>query len=294
MVLGNSSKFTEGFTSFTADDDLMIANLKQALNYSKENVAIPNPSINISSSNSSYNSGSNSGSIPTSTFNMVNSNKVNTKSNLSLSNSNMLQRNNTLPTAISAMESNIPTTTPSFTMLTQSSPTNSNMETKMDMESDMVQNTTTPQITMSINTKPEATQIYNTSSSNNVEKFNTIKRVLNNGDENNDEDSDNEEDATLEEEDKTNEFENTIKKKSTTRRQSDRIEGFRGSLEIESKEMRNILLALLLSCIGYLVVYSMGKNLLPLDDISPQLRKFKGLIYTGLFFLITYICLEVF
>ena len=127
------------------------------------------------------------------------------------------------------------------------------------------------------------------------DKFEDIKRVRDNGDE--DEEDTDDEDAVLEEEDRTNEFEEeakAAKKHSTTRRHSDKIEGFRGSVEIESKEMRNVLLALLLSCIGYLVVYSMGNNLLPLDDISPQIKKFKKLIYGGLFFLIAYICLEVF
>ena len=116
---------------------------------------------------------------------------------------------------------------------------------------------------------------------------------MNSGDEDDDEDS-YDENAVLEEEDRTNVFEEEAKKQSNTRRQSDKEEGFRGSMEIESKEMRTILLALLLSCIGYLVVYSMGNNLLPLDEISPQLKKFKGLVYAGLFFLIAYICLEVF
>jgi len=136
------------------------------------------------------------------------------------------------------------------------------------------------------------------SSFKNIDKFKNIKRVMNNGDEDDEEDSD-DEDSVLEEEDRTNAFEEeakaaAAKKYSTTRRQSDKVEGFHGSVEIESKEMRNILLALLLSCIGYLIVYSMGNNLLPLDEISPQLKKFKGFIYVGLFFLITYICLAVF
>ena len=42
MVLGTTSKYVEGFTLFTADDEIMLANLKQAINYSKQNVAISN------------------------------------------------------------------------------------------------------------------------------------------------------------------------------------------------------------------------------------------------------------
>jgi hypothetical protein len=127
---------------------------------------------------------------------------------------------------------------------------------------------------------------------NSISKFKDIKRVRNDGDEDDEVDTD-DEDAVLEEDDRTNEFEEAAKRRSATRRQHE-VEGFRGSVEIKSRQMRNILLALLLSCIGYLVVYSMGTNLLQLDDISPQLRKFKKLIYAGLFFGIAYICLEVF
>ena len=293
MVLGNSSKFTEGFTSFTADDDLMIANLKQALNYSKESVAIPDPSINITT---------NSATNPA-------TNPATTKSNLSSMNSNMRRMNNTLPTNISDMGSGAPTTTPSFTMPSQPIPTNTlltnmtmlgNTPVLGNMGMEMISgmgnetSTTTPQMTMS--SMPTMSNM--SSSFKNIDKFKNIKRVMNNGDEDDEEDSD-DEDAVLEEEDRTNEFEEETnaavpKTHSTTRRHSDKVEGFRGSVEIESKEMRNILLALLLSCIGYLVVYSMGNNLLPLDEISPQLKKFKHFVYVGLFFLITYICLEVF
>ena len=282
MVLGNSSKFTEGFTLFTADDDLMIANLKQALNYSKESVAIPDPSINIT-------------------------NPATTKASVSSMNSNMRRMNNTLPTNISSMGSG---------MATQPFPTNTNMETGMEneMSAGMSTTTTMPQMTMAITTRPATTQPSRTqptmtepsmtqpsttvgmtgmSSFKNVDKFKDIKRVMNDGDEDDEEDSD-DENAVLEEEDRTNVFEDSMKKHSSTRRQSDKVEGFRGSMQIESKQTRNILLALLLSCIGYLILYSMGNNLLPLDEISPQLKKFKRLVYAGLFFLITYICLEVF
>ena len=282
MVLGNSSKFTEGFTSFTADDDLMIANLKQALNYSRESVAIPDPSINIT--------------VP-----------ATTKSNVSSMNSTMGGRkNNTLPTNISDMGSGMPSTTPSFTMPTQPIPTMQPMPTNTEIGMAKGTTTTSPQMTMAISTKPATTKpssmptmssMTSVSTFKNVDKFKNIKRVMNNGDEDDEEDSD-DEDAVLEEEDRTNVFDEEAKaaagKHSTTRRHSEKIEGFRGSMEIESKEMRNILLAVLLSCIGYLVVYCMGNNLLPLDDISPQLKKFKRLVYAGLFFLITYICLEVF
>lgn len=293
MVLGNSSKFTEGFTSFTADDDLMIANLKQALNYSKESVAIPDPSINITNPAT---------------------NPATTKANLSSMNSNMRRMNNSLPTNISDAGSGMPTnTTPTIMMPTQQLSTNTKMENRMDTgmsneintemnaRMDTESTNTTPLMTMAITKNPLTTQPSITQSSSmsgmssfaNVNKFKDIKRVMNNGDEDDEVDSD-DETAVLEEDDRTNVFEDGTKKHSTTRRHNDKVEGFRGSMEIESKVMRNILLALLLSCIGYLVVYSMGTNLLPLDEISPQLKKFKRFIYAGAFFLITYICLEVF
>ena len=49
MVVGKTSNFVEGFKSFTADDDLMLANLKQALNYSADNLSIPDSNLKLSS-----------------------------------------------------------------------------------------------------------------------------------------------------------------------------------------------------------------------------------------------------
>lgn len=284
MVLGNSSRFTEGFTSFTADDELMIANLKQALNYSKESVAIPDPSINIT--NSTINSTTN----PT-------TNPATTKANVSSINSNMRRMNNNLPSNISSMSSIMPTSTPSFTIPIKPFPTNTGMDMENSMRNEVsVGISTTPQMTMTNSTRPEILDTSTTASManfKNVQKFNDIKRVMNDGNEDDEVNSD-DENAVLEETEQSNPFENDVDKHSTIRKNSNNFEGFRGSMDIESKQTRNILLALLLSCIGYLVVYSMGNNLLPIDEISPQLKKFKRLVYAGLFFLITYICLEVF
>ena len=63
---------------------------------------------------------------------------------------------------------------------------------------------------------------------------------------------------------------------------------------MEAKNLKNLLLALLLSFIGYLVVYAYKHDYIPIKDISPQLVKFKHLVYGGLFFIIAYICLEIF
>ena len=74
----------------------------------------------------------------------------------------------------------------------------------------------------------------------------------------------------------------------------DSVEGFQGSLYIESQYLKNVLLALLLTAIGYLIAQASINNLLPLNNISPQLKKFKNLIYGFIFFCISYICLEIF
>ena len=67
MVLGNTSKYVEGFESFTADDQLMVSNLKQAVNYTKENMAIGDVTSKLSNTSSKKNSTNISG-IPTTTF----------------------------------------------------------------------------------------------------------------------------------------------------------------------------------------------------------------------------------
>jgi len=149
--------------------------------------------------------------------------------------------------------------------------------------------------------------------------FRDIKRVRDHSYLDNEDDIDNtdddDENAVLDEEDNTNRFEedeaekeakdakeeneerNMQQKYSKTRRQhqdKERIEGFQGSVAIESRNLKNVLLALLLSFVGYLVVYASMNNYIPIAEISPQLKKFKNLIYGGVFFVIAYICLEVF
>ena len=275
MVLGNSSKFTEGFTSFTADDDLMIANLKQALNYSKEQVAIPDPSINLKYQPNEP--------IP-----------VNT--NIS----------NNLPSKLNSTTPSIPTTTNQVGM-----PTNMMLATTTTSPAGRLGSattTTSPAGRMgsaTTTTSPAGGKMGGGKMGGDLEKgkilsglsaFKNIPKVV---DDMEDDESDNNDETVLDEEDYTNTFEEEAQeaqhKRNKTRRGKEHIEeGFRGSMEIQSRNLRNILLALLLSCIGYLIVYSMSNNLLPLDEISPQLKKFKKLIYGGLFFLIAYICLEVF
>jgi len=123
-------------------------------------------------------------------------------------------------------------------------------------------------------------------------KFTDIK---NNSDDEEDEDDDEEEDEDEGFMDNNNHYDYQNKKlKSSTRRQRDIEEGFHGSQIIEARYLKNILLALLISFIGYIVAMSSAKNYLPISDFAPHMKKFKNLIYIGIFFVITYICLEVF
>ena len=267
MVYGISSKFTEGFTSFTVDDELMIANLKQAVNYSKDNLSIPDASLKLSSVNNQYNNKTPDDEMPITTnekpFNMPDKimNPTTTMMASDMVSSNQISKN--------MGKSNI--TVPNKLMNNSTTTrfnTSSTMETLPNRE---------------LNTKAQ-----NTNTNTNIGKplaslsnFKNIPKVVDDGEDGDDGDD--------------NQEVNSNKQLSNNSDDSENMEeGFQGSLVIESRNTRNILLALLLSCIGYLVVYSMTNNFLPLDDISPQMKKFKKLIYGGLFFIISYICLEVF
>ena len=246
MVVGRSSSFIEGFKSFTADDDLMLANLKQALEYSKEDLAIPDAKSKLN--------------LPSSKNTNINNN----------TNSNM--PSTTMPS--STMPSTTMATIPSTTK-----PISTPAITKSGMNVNKNMNT--------MPTKPETTMpetFKNVMGNKKVnkkgeEKFRDVKMVRNIVE---DEDGMEDEDSNADlDEDEMDEGEKMI-------------EGFQGSIKLESRFARNILLALLLTAIGYLVVHSSMNNLIPLGEISPQLKKFKNMIYGGLFFLIAYICLEVF
>ena len=243
MVVGRSSSFIEGFKSFTADDDLMLANLKQALEYSKEDLAIPDAKSKL---------------------NLPSSKNTNTNTNSNMPSSTMPS------TTMAAIPSTTkPISTPAITK--------SGMNMNMNMNKNMNTMPTKPETTM-----PETFK--NVMGNKKVnkkgeEKFRDVKMVRNIVE---DEDGMEDEDSNADlDEDEMDEGEKMI-------------EGFQGSIKLESRFARNILLALLLTAIGYLVVHSSMNNLIPLGEISPQLKKFKNMIYGGLFFLIAYICLEVF
>lgn len=266
MVVGRTSNFVEGFKTFTVDDELMLANLKQALHYSADNLAIPDSNLKMPSRNNANKT------IPNNTSSDSNMYPVTTMPlNLDMA---------PITTTANTIRSQIPTTTQSGENLMPP---------------------TVPMTTRSAN-----------------ESFKNVKQVMNKSNLNSEDDMD-DDDAVLDEEEYPNEFEdkqksnkddenieeeddedrqyNELKRKSQTRRQhqaKESIEGFHGSVEIEGRTLKNVLLALLLSFIGYLVVYTSVNNFLPITEISPQLKKFKHLVYGGVFFILAYICLEVF
>ena len=288
MVYGKSSKFTEGFTDLTNDDKLMMANMQQALLYSKHKMGIPDPKIKVKT-----------GTIP------LNVPPENLPEQIS-----SYTTQTTIPMATET--TNAMMIPPNFIMqgntpMMQSSMSTPMMQSSMSTPTMMQSSMSTPTMMQSSRKKTPTNTMSNNSSNNlsnkSVSSFKNIPRVINDGSDKDDDETVLEEDVynnEFEEEDSDNEDDDDylLKKNNnsskTKRHNMDIEEGFLGSLEIESRNVRNILLALLLSCIGYLVVYSMINNLLPLDDISPQLKKFKRVIYASLFFLITYICLEVF
>jgi hypothetical protein len=280
MVVGRTSNFVEGFKSFTADDELMLANLKQALNYSAENLSIPDAKLNLSSNNDDNENNTirprrTSPQDPTMNNQSMNNQSMNNQTMNNQTMNNQSMNNQSMNNQSMNNQS----------MNNQSMNNQSMNNQSMSMETNNMSMPTMSMPTMSINNKSG-------------EGFNNIKKVSS-GSQNStivyDEDKSNdEEDIILEEED-DNENEETEQSKTRRQHQSkEKIEGFQGSIEIEGRNLKNILLALLLSFIGYLVVYASMNNYIPINDISPQLKKFKYLVYGGIFFIIAYICLEVF
>lgn len=265
MVVGKTSSFIEGFETITTDNKILKENVSKFLAYAMKNQKIPDIDPNME-----YNTNPNMSqpTMPTGMAlnKMINQNMPNMKPSMPTGMSSMMEPS--MPTGMSSMmEPTMPT--PSMTGVMLPSKKNNTV--------------ITPAIKSS---------------------FKNIKK-RNEEDEEKD-DMDSEETENTEEEEMDNqgtqedndEDEEMIQKrdKSTTRRQQkdDFEEGFQGSSMLEAKNLKNILLALLLSFIGYLVVYAYKHDYIPIKDISPQLVKFKHLVYGGLFFIIAYICLEIF
>ena len=237
MVVGNTSKYVEGFESFTADDEMMLANLKQAVNYTKANMAISDVDKELSNVNRNNNNNSPppvpkgrtiNSDIPIATKSKNNTierkaptlprNNISNKNNKNNKNNN--NNNNNMVTNMGGNKGGMKS---------------NNMNNDMDIDDDM---------------------------NDNMNMDNDM-----NNDMDNDMDMDNDEDIE---------------------------EGFQGSQHIECQTLRKMLIALLITFLGYMVILSFTNNLIPISSYAPHLKPFKHFIYGGLFFLIIYLCLEVF
>ena len=269
MVLGNTSKFVEGFESFTADDEMMLANLKQAVNYTKAKMAISDVNNKLSSV------GSSSTTFPT-LPNMTEPNTMDTNAPVSR------------PMSFSS-------STPSTTFPTRiinSSTEMSKLNTKTT--------TTKPMTTEPITTKPmistPMTTKYNTMN-NNSSKFKNIKKqdfrnLARKEEEEEEQDLENLEDNEEKEQDSAN---SALEDKEEEEDEEENFqEGFQGSQQIEGVTLKKILLALLITFIGYMLIISATNNIIPIATYAPHLKQFKHFIYGSLFFVIVYLCLEVF
>ena len=179
-----------------------------------------------------------------------------------------------------------PTTTQPTTTKANTTTTKANTTTTKANTSTTKANTTTTQPTIAntsntITTKanPSTTKA-NRKDYEKKRKFADIEYV-----ENTDYDDDDDNDDEYFDNDDSDEDEDT---------NEDTIEGFNGSQIVEGRYLKNILLALLISFIGYIIVILASKNVIPISEYAPHMKKFKNLIYIGIFFMITYICLEVF
>ena len=298
MVVGFSSNFTEGYQNFTADDTLMLENVKQAITYAKQNKFIPNIDNSIKSQTQ----------MPQD-MEMMNKYMDKNSSN-----------NNTLPTGNNINQSlnteytmptpnQMPSMPPSKQRNNMSSMPTKNINNMSSMQpipqNKQINNMTMP--TKNINNMPPGKS-----------SFKNISNNKNNIDDDEDDDDNDEEEEESDNEgyndddkddDKTD-VNKSLNTQSETRRQhmnntdkdddkdddkNDIItEPFQGSTILEKQGLKRILLALLISFIAYLVVHMCMNNVIPINDISPQLKKFKNLIYGFLFFIITYLCLEIF
>ena len=299
MVVGKTSSFIEGFETITTDNKILKENVSKFLAYAMKNQKIPDLDPNMS-----YNTNPTMSepTMPTGMAlnKMMNQNMPNMKPSQSIMEPTMSSNmsSNMKP---SMMEPTMPTGMPMPTMK------QSMMEPTMpsNMSSNMKPSMMKPTMPT-----PSMTGVMLPSKKNNTiikpGMKSSFKNVRNSEDEGEEDEMDSEETENTEEDEMNNQEnqeddeheEDMIEKrdKSKTRRQQkdDFEEGFQGSSMLEAKNLKNILLALLLSFIGYLVVYAYKHDYIPIKDISPQLVKFKHLVYGGLFFIIAYICLEIF
>ena len=312
MVIGNESKYIEGFESFTIDDELMLSNLKQALQYTKENKSINDKSEDGTDTPSNTKPKITKGNYknPTTTKSSeMNSSEMN-------SSSIPVQPLPPIPSLKSIFNTGIPG------VPTTTFPNSMNINNPRFIANSVNKNPTTTLASSSFkniknkfenvnqNEKDIEDEIKNDNSQSHVNPYmnesmqdimDMRKKDKNNDNKNNiNDETDSEMEDEEDEEDNENykNYKNNNNKiegfRSKHNSRNDSIEGFHGSQIVEARYLKHILLALLISFIGYIICMSSIKNYLPINEYAPHLKKFKNLIYVGIFFVITYMCLEIF
>jgi hypothetical protein len=307
MVVGKSSNFIEGFEDITVDSNILLNNFKQALSYTQKKQVIASPPgeskpmvmpDNETSMNTNYQSSNNK---------MNSKMKKNTNSMMQESMPSVPMftnenKYNTIPTVkINSM--------PSEPMITNENNYNT-MPTQKNESMPSKPMTTSYQSEESMPSNPMTTK------SNSVNKFSNVssyRQPLIKGSKSKFADIKNkvedEEEEYEEKDEEENQEENEEKVDSYDENQNEsddedskrnnvegfqNIEGFRGSEILQGMQLKNILLALLITFLAYLVAYAAMKNMIPIGDWFPQLKRFKNFIYWGLMYLVVYVCLEVF
>jgi hypothetical protein len=341
MVVGNTSKYVEGFESITADEEMLLSNFKQALNYTKAKKNISELKNN-NSNNSNNSKGqypdfeSGSGPSPRSGPTSYSPKTQQSSTTTTQYSPTTTTRNNTTTTKYSPVTTKFQSkynskmadadrdveprpVLESPTMIfpeptfkknplmkqnpdkplsgqlpdaperTKSTPLMTNSDKLLLRQSQEEPVRTYATTLMNTPTKPSFSQLpvvpsatKKQSSFKNINNTNTNKKTYNDSGSDND-DSDEEEDDLKK---KIREVQNN--------RNGKNIEGFQGSQYIDSIALKKILLALLITFIGYIVIISSMNNLLPITTYAPHLKQFKHLVYAGIYFLIVYLCLEVF
>lgn len=287
MVSGKQSRFIEGFKTVTLDDDILFQNLKNAINMSIESTGTQSPvatkSMEVMAKGMAKpspvpTSGMSSEPMPTSTFGIT---KVSQKGEMSGKemgsgvSGNMesgMDGMGGMESGMGGMESDLETGMGGKMGSKTSMPEEEGVSLSSFAD---VKRGGKGMVSGKVIGEMEEEKLVNRfeEDEEDDESLQKMKKLKENRkkNKNDDEEIDNEEDEGAEVE-----------------------EGFAGSRIIEAKSMKNLLLAILISFIGYVIVMASNKNLLPIAEISPDLKKFKNLIYLAIFFIIVYLCLEIF
>ena len=298
MVVGNTTRFSEGFKSISVDDELLLVNLKNALNYSVGNLAIPNIPQSQDSDNMQKNTAlnyTNKSDKSDNAPNKLDMSVIPMQTPINTSNNNSIIPQSTsyssaipLSKQTGTSQNNSVNSKKSQNSSTLSAPNTLNMSV-MPLKTNIISgvNSTPKNTTLTSNNKSDnkISKFKNTNeNTDDIDGEHDINDRKNNNYDTDENDEDDEDDGY---DDDENDGYGTDNNKHN-------IETFQGSVIIERKQLKNILLALLLSFIAYLIVHMCINNVIPITEISPQLKKFKNMIYGFIFFIISYICLEVF